>query len=248
MPAPTITPTPAAVPDGLISTLEQLVRSQSGANPAFEALVDDYASYHLVLAVVGGAFAVVLAAFAWVAWKRFRRARDVGSRRWTFPAVTYLVASAAAAAVVLLLAVVVAANVTTALDPRPAFAGAIGLVGAPAAGSPRAELHDAFDRWLRSGDAAVPPAVQSAVDRRIAWQRPKAIVSGVLLLVVVVLAAGIWRPLLDPGRAGRRSRRRDGVRVGTGLAAVAAALVLMLMVMGNTQASVAPVAMTLFYG
>lgn len=240
---------PTLVPDGLRSTLEHLVRPGADPNPAFDALLADYARYHLVLAIVGAAFLVLSVSFAWFAWRRFRHVQAVDGRRWTIAKVTYLVATLGSLAVGLVLLVIVVANASTALDPRPGFAGAVGLVGTPRPGTPRAELHQAFDEWLRSGHAALPPVVRAAVDDRLAWQRPKAVVSAVLLVVVSALGAWVWRPLVGPDRrAARRWWPGDVVRLGVGLSAVAVGLVLMLMVMGNTQAAIAPVAMTLFYG
>jgi hypothetical protein len=95
----------------------------------------------------------------------------------------------------------------------------------------------------------MPAPVRRAIDDRLAWQRPKAIVSAVLLLTFLILSARTWRALLDgsPGASGRW-RPGDVVRLAAGLGEVAVCLLLMLMVMGNTQASLAPVAMTLLYG
>lgn len=241
------TTTPTVVHDGLRATLDQLARPGARPTPAFDALLADYARYHLVLAVVGGAFLLATLAFGWFAGRRFRRLPVAGGRRGRGPKVILLTAVLGSMVVALLLSVIVAANVSTALDPRPGFAGAIGLVGTAGPGTPRAELHRAFDEWLRSGDASAPPAVRAAVDDRLAWQRPKAAICAALLLVVIVLAARTWRPLVDHQRARRRSSR-DLVRLAGGLGLIATGLVLGLMVMGNTQAAVAPLAMTLFYG
>jgi len=66
---------------------------------------------------------------------------------------------------------------------------------------------------------------------------------------VLLLSARIWRTLI------RRSRLRpkvwtpkDVTLLAAGLLCGPVCLLLMLMVIGNTQASFAPLSMTLFYG
>lgn len=234
--------------DGLRSTLDELVRSGPGASPAFDALVREYGRYHLVLAVVGGAFLLAFVVLGWRSWQRFRRQRASGEGRWTFATRTSLAAVVLSIVVGSLLALIVAANVSTALDPRPGFAGAVPMVGTSPAGSPRAELQRSFDTWLRSGTVEVPAPVQRAVDDRLAWQRPKAIITAVLLLGVVLLGARVWRALLASRAQPGRWRLMDVARLAAGLGSVAVGLLLMLMVMGNTQAALAPLSMALFFG
>lgn len=243
----TTTPLPASQ-DGLRATLERLVQSGADPNPAFDALLADYARYHLVLAIIAGAFLVAFAVAARSSWRRMRRAATSADGGSAFPRLTYLAATLSSVGVGLFLAVILVANVSTAVDPRPGFAGAVALVGAPGADPSRAELDHGFDQWLHSGSTEMPDAVAAAIDDRLAWQRPKAAVSALLLLAFVVVGARLWRSLLEGRRRATHWRAGDLVRLGAGVGLVAGAFVLMLMVMGNTQASVAPVAMTLFYG
>ncbi|WP_198950755.1 hypothetical protein [Kineosporia sp. A_224] len=96
-----------------------------GRTPGLDLMVDDFARYHLVLAVTG---AVVAAAFAGAGVLMWRRAARTGpgERRAGRALRAGAVGSAALSVVVL---VVVAANVTTAADPAPAllafFAGGL---------------------------------------------------------------------------------------------------------------------------
>jgi hypothetical protein len=238
------------VNEDLRSKLTTLVESDGSTNAAFTALLGDYTRYHVALAVVGGIFLLLLLALCVVCWRRFRRAsRPAGAGRWTFERTTYLAFGVVSALVSLFLAAVVAANVSTSLNPRQGFAGSLSMLSPGGGASGVQGRYDAFGAWIDSGSPALPSQVQALVQDRLAWQQPKAVISALLLAIVALACAGIWRSLI-------RSARRDAeqwtlgtsARLLTGITAAAMCLVLMLMVMGNTQASVAPISMTMFFG
>jgi hypothetical protein len=223
----------------LAETLRAMLRPGASANPVLNHLIDAYAAYHLVLAAVGGVFAVLLLLLAVVCFVRFRAAGR-GAPRFERRAVLSLGAVCGVAA--LLLGVIVAANLGVGLHPRPGFADSIPLLGTPAPGTSGSRLQHAFTAWLRSGNGPEPALVQEAVSRRLAWQRPKAIICAVLLVVLTWTSLRAWAALI--GRSGTRRR----ALLGACIASAAACLLLVLMVMANTQAAVVPLAMTLFYG
>ena len=238
-----------ALSDSLKETLRRLVESGDESNPALAVLLRDYTAYHRLLVIVGGLFLlgfIVLSAFF---WRRFRRTPKVGDRRWTFEKKTYLCFGVLSVLVGLFLALVVAGNVSNVLNPRTGFEGAIGLLGAPKAGTQAAELQQSFATWLASGDTQTPATVQQAIDNRLSWQRPKAIICSLLLVLSLIATALVWRRLI---RSSRSPQARWSVgRVALlllGVVLVGVCLVLMLMVMGNTQGSIAPISLTLFYG
>jgi hypothetical protein len=241
---------PTTADDGasLRSLLTSALRASSGANPALDALIRDYTVFHAVLALIGGVFLLAVVALSVASWTRFARARRQASAT-AFERRTYAGFAALTLAVGLFLALVVAANVSTVVSPRNGFADSLGLLGNPHAGSRTAQLQDSVAAWVRSGRAEVPSLVEERVGDRLAWQRPKAVVCTVLLVVFVVLSAGMWRNLVRRARApgGGVGRARAGLLVGGSLS-VAASLLLMLMVMGNAQGSVAPLSLTLFLG
>jgi hypothetical protein len=206
-------------------------------NPAYERLLQDYVDYHLALVVVGGFFALALLALGVGSWVRFRRAPRGVERR------THFVFAVAGSTVGLLLTVVVAANLSNVLNPRQGLAGAIGTPGdlKPAASG---ELTQSLTAWVRSGSAEVPGLIQSHVDARLAWQEPKAVITTLLLVLFVALSVVVWRSVIKRSRAGQRVVGR----VLAGSATMLACFVLILMVMGNTQASYAPITMTLLFG
>ena len=137
----------------------------------------------------------------------------------------------------------VVANLSNVLNPRQGLAGAIGTPrDLKAAASP--ELTESLTSWMRSGSADVPPLIQNEVAARLAWQEPKAVISALLLVVVVALSVVAWRSVIVRSRAGNRVLGR----VLTGSVFVLASFLLILMVMGNTQASYAPITTTLLFG
>ncbi len=208
------------------------------ANPAYERLLQDYTDYHLALVVVGGFFTLALLGFAVFSWVRFSCSPRGPERR------THLVFSVVSSTVVLLLGVVVAANLSNVLNPQQGLASTIGTPGdlGPTAST---ELTRSLTAWVRSGSSEVPALIQGRVDARLAWQEPKAVISVILLVGLVALSVVVWRGVLARWRAGTRA---GFARVIAGSLAMLACFVLMLMVMGNVQASYAPIVMTLVFG
>ena len=226
----------AATTTDLTTTLTALLESGADSNPALTALLRDYTSYHVVLVVVGGLFLVALAWLSASMWRRWRRSRESASGATSFERRTYLSFSL----------------LERGGHPPPGArrrgerqhrsrpAARVRRRDRPArdaeAGTSAAELQDAFTTWLASGDGDVPARVSEAIDDRLSWQRPKAIVSTVLLVGAVVLSAATWRSLVrwSRARSGRRPLREWG-QLGLGVVSVAVCFLLMLMVLGNTQ-------------
>lgn len=193
--------------DDLRDLLLRLLRS-GASNPALDQLLADYVRYHLVLVLLGSACTVGLLVAAWRATPRWR--------------LTWLVLSACTVLLVI-------ANLGNALHPRQGFTGVVDGLRAPVAGSRLAELRPAFADWLRRGTSARPAVVRAAIEHRLGWQRPKAVVSAQALAAVAAIGV----------RASRRS-----IAVGS----VGVCVVLAAMVVGNTQGSVAPLTLTLMFG
>lgn len=238
--------------DQLRATLQRLSQPGAGPNEAYDRLLADYARFHLVLAVLAAALVIAAAASAVSAWRHLRSAPPAqpSRRGWpTFERATWAVGLVASIGFGLLMGLLAAANLSNAVAPRQGFRDSIPMISQRAPGTRGAAVQQAFDRWLRSGDPTMPPAVRAAVDDRLAWQRPKAVICTILLVLVLVGARRVWRSLLARTR---RPDHRWGIgdlaRLGVAATASATALLLVLMVMGNTQASLAPLSMTLFSG
>lgn len=240
---------PSHQPDDLRTTLDNLMASRTHDNAALTALIDSYARYHAAFVVVAGLFIVAFALLALVSWRRLRASPRPAARRWSFERITYLAFTVSAMTAALLMAVLAAANFGNAIDPSGGFSGATSGITTPAAGTRSAQLQQAFLMWLRSGNGRRPAAIDAAIDDRLAWQRPKAIICWVLLVLVVVFAARVWRSLVRRSRAwSGLPPRGDVALLGAGIALGPIALVLMAMVLGNSQASLAPLSMALFFG
>lgn len=196
----------------LPTTLQHLLQTNPDSNPAFNALLHDYASYHAVLAVLGALVTSGLVLLAVYAWRRSR---------------TLAVASAV---LCLLAAVIVFANAGNALNPRHGLEGTIPMLRATQPGSEQARVQQATNAWLRSGSADTPRLLQDKIDARLSWQRPKAIITSLLLLACVGLCIRI-------------RHRRIMITV-----AMLCTLVLLVMAVANTQASFAPMYVTVLYG
>ena len=204
----------------------------SGSNAALDAILADYQRYHAVLVVVAGVFLAAVVILVVLCWRSLRAAgRSTGgrTRRQTW---TYTAFITGGILVGLFLALVLVANLSTVINPERGFAGVD-------------QSGEAFTAWVASGSSSIPRAVQEQIDARLAWQRPKAIIVTILLVITVLGSVAIWRRWLHRTYP---SRGANALLLASGLVTVAIALLLMLMVMGNVQASLAPVAITLVLG
>jgi hypothetical protein len=233
----------------LQDTLAELLRSGSTSNPALNTLLSDYATYHAALVAVGGCFLLASMLLTTFFWKQFRRSPMTSSRRWTFERKSYAALGTLGIAVGLSMAVVVAANLSNALNARQGLSGVVEALGVPPAGTSKAELHQAFNTWLQSGDSSMPSLLKSRIDDRLAWQQPKAIIASTLLTLFLVCSAQMWRKAIKRSRVRAAGwSAKDRARLGAAVGSVPVCLLLMLMVIGNTQGSVAPLTLTLLFG
>jgi uncharacterized membrane protein YidH (DUF202 family) len=203
---------------------------QFAANAAYDRILADDRAYHIVFLVVGGLFTLLLLLFAMFSWRQFNRA--LGR---TFERRTYISFGAVSLILFLFMAVVFWANVTSVVNPRQTLSGTTF--------SPIGEA------WLQSGSAQISPLLQQAIDERLAWQRPKAVICGVLLVAFVALARLLWRTLIRQSSTGdpiRKIRRR--LMLCAGVLSAVSCLLLMFMVIANTQGALAPLTLTAIHG
>jgi hypothetical protein len=136
----------------------------------------------------------------------------------------------------------------SALDPQAGFAQSIPEFGTPQAGTHKAALHEAVAGWAQSGMATMPAMLQDTVRNRLSWQLPKAVICSGLFIVFAVITAHIWRSLIYARGNAATWGLKERVGIVTGVLTVPITLLLMLMALANTQASFAPLTLTLLFG
>jgi energy-coupling factor transporter transmembrane protein EcfT len=235
--------------DNLQSTLSKLIQSGSRSNPAMNTLINDYTEHHVVLVVVGGFFVLIFFLLCLFFWTQFKRTPQTAKHKWSFEKKTYFSLGVVSIVVGLLIALIVAVNATTVLNPLPGFSSLVDSLGTPKAGTQMDKLYQAFNTWLQSGSTHIPSLIQSKIDERLAWQRPKAIVSGVLLVVFVALSTCLCRTLLKKSRV-RESTwgLKERALLVCGAATITLSLLLMVIVIANMQGAFAPITLTLAFG
>lgn len=231
----------------LHDTLTELLQSHTTSNAALNEMLGDYRRYHIALAVGGGLCVLVLVGVSAICWRSFRRARTptTGQKRSRAERRVWLVLAAAAAVVAILTLVVVAANISTAVDPRPGFALLVNsLPRVP--NSHFAPIYASADQWLHSARSQVPALLQQQVHARLSWQRPKAIYCGIGLVLAATATTYVWRRRIEELRAGAAPRLVGMLHSSIGILTAGATVVLIVMTIANAQASVAPLTISTF--
>ena len=238
---------PTVNSDDLQQTLYNLMQSGSRSNPAYHTLLHDYTTYHVVLVIEGGLFALLLIVLSVSFWRRFQRTQKAETHSWTFEKKAYFCFGLVSTVVSCGMLLLVAANSSNALHPQAGFAQSIPDLGTPQAGTPKAALYQAVTTWAQSSTTAMPSLLEDGVRNRLAWQRPKAIVCSILLVALAVFTARVWRKLLHArSRAAAWSLKEKALFI-MGVLAVPTSLLLMIMALANTQASFAPITLTLLF-
>ncbi|HEX8630291.1 MAG TPA: hypothetical protein VF755_19200 [Catenuloplanes sp.] len=100
-----------------LGQVRQQLADGGQASPALQVMIDDFARYHVAMAVIAAVVAAGLAALSVLLWKRF-----AGTAR-TDPRTRRVLASFAGVTAVLpvLVGLIAVANTTTAIDPAPAL-------------------------------------------------------------------------------------------------------------------------------
>ena len=233
--------------DDLQNTLSSLLQSGSHSNPAYNTLLHDYTTYHAVLVIEGTMFVLLLIVLSVYFWRRFKRTQKAENHTWTFEKKAYFCFGLACTVVTLGMLLIVAANVSNVVNPQEGFAQSIPDLGTPQAGTQKAALHQAVNTWAQSGSASMPSMLENGVRNRLSWQRPKAIVCSILLVVFAVFTTHVWRKLVHSRASEAVWSLKEKALIITGVLAVPTTLVLMIMALANTQAAFAPITLTLLF-
>src|ERR1700684_3196318 len=146
-------------------------------SPAYGQLLTADRNFHVAFLVVGGPFILLLLLFSTYSWVRFKQARHR-----TFERRSYFSFAAVSLVLGLVLATVFWGNVTSVVNPRQTLSGTT--------------FSPVGQTWLQSGPAQISPLLQHAINERLAWQRPKAVICSILLVAVVTLTVLLWRTLI----------------------------------------------------
>ncbi|MBI2331798.1 MAG: hypothetical protein HYU84_06525 [Chloroflexi bacterium] len=163
-------------------------------------------------------------------------------------AISYLCFGLTSTVVSLLMLLIVTANLSNILNPQEGFAQSIPDLGTPQAGTHKAVLYQAVNAWVQSGSTDIPSILQDEVRNRLSWQVPKAIICSILLAAFVAFTARLWKRLIKISQvSGTMWSMKEKVLIIIGVAAIPATLLLMIMALANTQASFAPITLTLLF-
>jgi hypothetical protein len=225
--------------------LQQVLREHEStwqSNPAIKQLIDDYARYHWVLVILGGILTVGFAVLGAIVWRNFVRAKRVHTGKWPTDKKLHFLLGVLSSFVGLCMALLVAVNAATALKPLPGFA----MLPSRAGTQPSA-FDAAIIDWVKSGRGDAPAVVEERVDARLGWQQPKAIITGVLFVLFTGFALLLWQRLIRRTQiVGSSWRVRERTLFAAELIAVPFALLMMVMFVANTQATIAPLTISVF--
>lgn len=202
----------------------------------------DYTKYHTVLAVVGSLILILCIVLAVFFWLKFKKIPRVSKFKWAFDKKIYFSFGLLLTLFSLFFALVVMANVSTALKPIPGFTS----LTANTAITTNGDIGKALNNWVQSADTAMPPILKQKAQERINWQRPKAIICGILLVVFVMISIRLWRYLIKSRTLSETkwSIKEIVLFVG-GIASIAITLLLVIMAVANMQGAIAPLTISL---
>lgn len=232
--------------DQLQNTLQSQIHSGWQSNPATHQIINGYGQYHAVLAITGGIFLLILVWLTVRFWLRFKKIPKIRRFKWPLEKKVYFCLGTVFTLVALFLALVVAANVSTAAKPLPGFSGSIPSITTSSYNAP---LHHAFNDWIVSGKSTPPALVQERTHHRRVFHTIRVIVSGMLLVMSAALSVRLWKTLIARRNASETKwTLKEIAWLIAGVATVAIALLMVIVVMANLQSAIVPIANTLQFG
>ncbi|MEC0172049.1 hypothetical protein [Paenibacillus graminis] len=227
--------------DELQRTLSKIIESGSQSNPAVNALISDYAKFHAVLAVAGGCMVLLFAWLSIIFWTKFKRSPKLSKLKWGFERKTYFFFGLLSSGVALFMILIVAANLTNTLNPLHGFSLIDFSFKTSYGTTYKDELRYAFNEWIQSGNENIPTIIQDRFNKRIEFHTTKAIVSGILLILFAGLSVYIWSALVRRAKSNDSNWRfKEKACFVFGNATVVLTLLMIVIVMANTQAAFAP--------
>lgn len=225
--------------------LQELIHASNSNNPAYKFLLNDYAKYHYVMVVLGGASVIALTFFAGYQFRLLRTSRGISANLKTISEKVYLYLGTFTAFLSVVLGLIVIGNLGNALNPKLGFKNSLEMLGTPTEGSKSALLQDSFTEWVHSEKRTAPAYINQIVDERLSWQMPKAITSFLLLALLIYISKRVWGSLVN--NSNPLSKRGRYVQFSLGILLSLICTLLLVMAIANTQGSIAPVALSLFF-
>lgn len=225
--------------------LQELTQASDTNNPAYKFLLNDYAKYHYVMVVLGGASVIALTFFAGYQFRLLRKSESLSANLRTVIGKAYLYLGAFTAFLAVVLGLIVIGNLGNALNPKLGFQNSLEMLGTPIAGSKSALLQDSFTKWVQSERPSAPAYINQIVAERLSWQIPKAIISFLLLALCIYISKRVWSSLVNSPNS--HNRRRTYVQFYLGILLSLISTLLLVLAIANTQGSIAPVALSLFF-
>jgi hypothetical protein len=222
----------------------ELIQSDWQSNPAMKALISDYANYHTIFVVAASIALLALVSMSIFFWMKSRKISRTGTsgeifERRVFRSFAFLISL-----VSLVFTLLIAVNATNAFSPSNALHG-FSLLAEESAPRGDSAVGRALIGWIESSTVQPPLLIMQKIHDRLSWQRPKAIICGVLLILFVALSERLWGSLLKRKKAIKPNGRiGDTTLFVAGTTTVALALLMLIMVIANTQATLAPLTIT----
>lgn len=226
----------------LQTTLVEHLDSDWQSNPALSTLVHDYTKYHAVLVILGGFGLLVSAILTIYFWRQYKRVPKISRSRWPFEKKIYFAFGTVLTIFSLFFALVWVANLSTSLKPLPGFTSLASSTTVPS----DSVTGKAMVNWIQSGSNTIPLVLKEKIQDRINWQRPKSIICGVILTAFVVATIRIWVYLIKKSRdTESKWSLKDRALMFVGGTTFTCCLLLVIMVVANTQGAIGPIAISL---
>ena len=225
--------------------LRAYINSGSRTNTAVEFLISDYAKYHYVMVILGGISAGLLLFLAFNQSRKFWfRTNSLRNLR-TFSGKIHFYVASLSGFLGLLLTLISVGNLGNALNARSGFLNSLPMLESHQSDNHQTEFQTGISNWFYSGKSSVPPEINRLIDERLSWQRPKAIISLILLVSVIYISKKLWNSLIF--HSSSISRNQKVAQFSGGIVLSLFVVLFLAMFIGNTQGSIAPVALSLFY-
>lgn len=229
--------------------LEELLRSliQSGNtdNPALNFLINDYRKYHLVMVTLGSLSLIVLGVFSIHQFKLLKSGNGFKDNLQTIHGKMTLYFASLSSLLLFALGLIVVGNAINAGKPRTGFKESLSILSTNSIGTHQILIQGEFIKWINSGKEQVPNYISRAISERLAWQQPKAIISLILLLFTLYLLKVIFKSFVQ--KLSPTSKLKVSLKICAVAMLPLTAVLFLVMFIGNSQGSLAPMALTLFF-